>query len=66
MKDPQDEIPVYECCYCGGEIYRGNEVFEYNSKPLCSGCAHEWDFWEAKYTTVELIHFFLGNSKKAM
>lgn len=27
MKDPQDEIPVCECCYCGGEIYRGDLVW---------------------------------------
>lgn len=27
MRDPQDEMPVGECCICGDEIYSGDRVY---------------------------------------
>ena len=38
LKDPQDEAPVCHCPSCLGEIYHGEDRFEWEGKMVCVDC----------------------------
>ena len=38
LKDPRDEDPVCHCQACLGEVYRGETLFEWESKRVCVDC----------------------------
>ena len=38
LRDIQQEEPVCSCEGCGGEIYRGETIFEWQGKWVCVDC----------------------------
>lgn len=38
LRDNQQEIPVCCCESCGGEIYRGENLYEWQEKWVCVDC----------------------------
>ena len=38
LRDTQQEEPVCTCGQCGGEVYRGESLFEWQGKWVCVDC----------------------------
>lgn len=49
-KDPQQELPLLWCSYCGGEIYEGSLYYAIGRHTVCRLCLGRYAFW-----------YFVGN-----
>lgn len=38
LRDAQDESPACYCGKCGGEVYLGEKLFEWDGKMVCVDC----------------------------